>query len=442
MALDNIDISLMFNLEPEDAVNYLENKGYKITQNWHEMLADAHAKAFTVSKMTDAQLLKDTRETVTQAIKEGWSSGKAERKLRDMFVSKGWLKPEGTDGDKAKEKEYKKYMAFRAKTIFRTNMQTAYSAGRYLEQLQDVDFAPYLQYNCIVDSHTRPEHLALHGKVYRYDDEFWASFYPPNGWGCRCYIINLTEKEVQRKGLKIEKTKDGEIGVDDIVVDEKTNKTAQSAFIKTVNDSAGVVFVRTDAGWAHNTGTAAWHIDVRAYNEIKDLPPKVKDRFISDMALNLYKKEAFIYFVDSVIKNGLKAKGIEKTVTWLKPEVLTAAASEKISIKTPVVVMQDSRIGHIIGDVKVDKQKISDKQLFKIYDIINKPDGVYIDTGDKSMFFVKKLPASQVIEGREYIKVVIKLGRFKKGRIPVNYLATASRISKADLRNPKYKKIE
>ena len=62
-----------------------------------------------------------------------------------------------------------------------TNINTAYAAGRYKQQLEDVDIAPYMQYMCIVDDATRPEHRAMHGKIFRYDDPFWTSFYPPNG---------------------------------------------------------------------------------------------------------------------------------------------------------------------------------------------------------------------------------------------------------------------
>ena len=39
----------MFDMEPKDAVAYLKSKGYVISDRWHEVLTDAHAKAFTVA---------------------------------------------------------------------------------------------------------------------------------------------------------------------------------------------------------------------------------------------------------------------------------------------------------------------------------------------------------------------------------------------------------
>ena len=80
-------------------------------------------------------------------------------------------------------------------------MQTAYSAARYQRMRDNVDNRPYWQYSAVGDERTRPAHLALNGKIYRYDDPFWATFYPPNGFNCRCSVIALGERDLQRRGM-------------------------------------------------------------------------------------------------------------------------------------------------------------------------------------------------------------------------------------------------
>ncbi|STD22416.1 Phage (Mu-like) virion morphogenesis protein [Enterobacter asburiae] len=82
-------------------------------------------------------------------------------------------------------------------------MSVLYSAGRWAEQMENVDDRPYWMYTGINDSHTRKSHLALHGLVLRYDDPFWQAFYPPNGWRCRCGVIALSAADVRARGLKV-----------------------------------------------------------------------------------------------------------------------------------------------------------------------------------------------------------------------------------------------
>jgi hypothetical protein len=48
------DLSYALTLPPEQAVKYFQAKGYKITWDWHEMWQEAHAKAFTVAKVTNS----------------------------------------------------------------------------------------------------------------------------------------------------------------------------------------------------------------------------------------------------------------------------------------------------------------------------------------------------------------------------------------------------
>lgn len=48
-----------------------------------------------------------------------------------------------------------------------------------------------LQYRTAGDDHVRPEHAALAGVTLPPSDLFWASYYPPNGWNCRCTAVQV-----------------------------------------------------------------------------------------------------------------------------------------------------------------------------------------------------------------------------------------------------------
>lgn len=52
MPQQTIDLAYAARLPPKEAVAYFRAKGYNITWNWYEQLADAHARAFTVAKAT------------------------------------------------------------------------------------------------------------------------------------------------------------------------------------------------------------------------------------------------------------------------------------------------------------------------------------------------------------------------------------------------------
>ena len=84
------------------------------------------------------------------------------------------------------------------KNYLQAEYQTAKASGRMAfkwQQFQkDKDLYPNLQYKTVHDGKVRPAHKPLHNIIKPIDHPFWDKDYPPNGWRCRCYVIQTTAK--------------------------------------------------------------------------------------------------------------------------------------------------------------------------------------------------------------------------------------------------------
>jgi SPP1 gp7 family putative phage head morphogenesis protein len=86
--------------------------------------------------------------------------------------------------------------SFTLEAIFRTQTQLAYGAGRW-QAMQDPDIREVLQslrYVTMEDDRVRPEHVGFDGVTLPIDDPFWIESYPPNGFACRCSVIEIFDK--------------------------------------------------------------------------------------------------------------------------------------------------------------------------------------------------------------------------------------------------------
>ena len=71
---------------------------------------------------------------------------------------------------------------------------SATMAAKWEEYAEDGD-RYNLQYRTAKDSRVRPEHAALHGVTLPMSDPFWESYYPPNGWNCRCTVVQVRKSK-------------------------------------------------------------------------------------------------------------------------------------------------------------------------------------------------------------------------------------------------------
>lgn len=71
---------------------------------------------------------------------------------------------------------------------------SAEMAARWEQFTEDGD-RYYLQYRTASDGKVRPEHAALHGVTLPINDPFWEQFTPPNGWNCRCSVVQVRKSK-------------------------------------------------------------------------------------------------------------------------------------------------------------------------------------------------------------------------------------------------------
>lgn len=176
-------LAVRFDLAPARAVEFFRGKGLKASFAWQDMLHEEHDRAFTVAKMLDLDLLSDVRDQVERAISEGRTFQQFQDELAPELARRGWW-GEGQMKDPAtgELREVQLGSPRRLRVIYDTNLRTAYASGDWARIRENAATAPYVMYSAILDSRTRPQHRAWHGKVLRADDPWWKTHTPPNGW--------------------------------------------------------------------------------------------------------------------------------------------------------------------------------------------------------------------------------------------------------------------
>jgi len=172
------------NLPFAEAIEFFRKKGLRISEaGWRDVIKQAEVRAFTVARVTAMDVLVDIRDAVDKAISSGQSLGEFKKELREILETKGWFAPKGERAEVLMPDGTvrKRLSGWRLETIYRSNLQTAYSVGRH-KQMMDSVTREYWQYHAIMDAATRPDHAAQNGKVYHRDDPFWDTWYPPNGF--------------------------------------------------------------------------------------------------------------------------------------------------------------------------------------------------------------------------------------------------------------------
>ncbi|MFA3058085.1 phage head morphogenesis protein [Acinetobacter pittii] len=376
------ELKALFELPPSDAISYLEEKGFKIGWDWHETLDNAHSKAFTVAKIARMDLLQDIRQSLITAMEKGQTLEQWKASITPTLQEKGWWGKKTVINPEGREQEVQLGSPRRLRTIYDTNMQSAFAAGRYKAMLAGAEARPYWEWRHITISNPRKQHVALNGRLFRFDDPFWNVAYPPSEWGCKCRVIARSAREVEGKEILSGEGNESDIyervGVDrntgaDVIVKRTQfdipTKDGKLTFAPAAgfNGSPASSFLLNDVminRAANLMGEARGLIQSQKLMTNHNLT-KVNESFVNH-ALKLSKSQKQfspigVLQYDSVKFLTAAGQSFESKMIWLSDEVLVNKKYTDVSV-TELIALPD-----LIANVE---QKLWDKQTQALFYVL------------------------------------------------------------------------
>lgn len=304
-------------LQPTDTVRAFKARGtLQPTVNWTEMQREQHAIAFTVSKVAKLDILRQFYSTLFSVTHDGGTYDEWKAKLVPELKRQGWW---GLVTDKALTGSDKPVLVNerRLRTIYDTNVRMSLASGHWLRIQRQKAELPYLRYLPSSSEHRRPLHKLWYGVLLPVDDPWWQSHFPPNGWGCKCHVEQVSERRRLRNGWEV--TKQADIA------------TAPPRQFSPPGRPSVMVPAGIDPGFEYNPGTA--HLRAIAEKAATSLG-QATDAGLLDAARTTVRElvsdvafDQFLGIPDAPFPVGILGSGEQKAIGAAHPVVVLARSN-------------------------------------------------------------------------------------------------------------------
>ncbi|MWP48824.1 MULTISPECIES: PBECR2 nuclease fold domain-containing protein [unclassified Gilliamella] len=169
----------------KEQIEFFRRKANVPTNSYVDIYNNEHDYAFVVAGANRNALLNDFRAAIDKAISQGTTLDEFRKDFAEIVERHGW--------------SYNGGFNWRTRIIYETNLNSSYQAGRY-QQLRDAKF-PYMEYlHSDYVEHPRELHQSWDHLVLDFNDPWWNTHFPPNGYGCQCRVRGRTTGDLKRMG--------------------------------------------------------------------------------------------------------------------------------------------------------------------------------------------------------------------------------------------------
>lgn len=357
---------------PQKALEYIKQKKLKPAFSYKDVWNEEHITSFTVAKVMQIDILKDMKDAVEKAIANGETLSQFKKNLLPTLYQKGWSGKQIIKDDKTGE-DVEVYIdaPHRLKTIYETNLRSAYMKGRF-DRSYESETHPYLMYRVGPSKVHRPEHLAFDGLILDKNDNFWLSHNPPNGWGCKCYTVAVSKARKERyekEGIPgdcpLEASNPESMPLT-IKIKAKTvsPKISYKTYINKRNGTVSKVPSGVDPSFNFNQGN--YSRDLVLFDDFmrkgkKDFPKRFE--YIAETILrNEIKKEQFESFIEKAFANDNNSKNITAV------GFISSAISKYLKNKIGIDIGESVTVGleaRLLNGIKAKRHALKNEALEK-----------------------------------------------------------------------------
>nr|WP_303933076.1 phage minor head protein [Treponema denticola] len=187
------DLDISFSVEPlpfEEAIDFFKGKVSLTKEEWEDLEPKLRFRAFTVARLAEADHIEMLRGRLLHAMEKG------------EYFTETWK-----DVKAFTEKADQPFSARYFETVYRTNIQSAYNAGRLMQYQNNMPPAWELLF--IEDGRTSDicrglASIAGNGKALAASHSFWSTYgFPPYHFNCRTTFRAVYDYEIGH-GMEIE----------------------------------------------------------------------------------------------------------------------------------------------------------------------------------------------------------------------------------------------
>lgn len=194
-------VKFAFGEPPQDAVDYFEAKklGDLYAFDYRDVWKREHVTNFVVAKATQLDVLTTLHEAVHQSIQDGTTLRDFKKNLQPKLEELGWWGRQSViDPVTGQSVEAQLGSPRRLEIIYDTNKRQAQHAGKWQRIEATKRALPYLLYRLGSSKEHRPEHAAWDGICLPVDDPFWKTHTPMDGYGCKCWVQQISKKDFEK----------------------------------------------------------------------------------------------------------------------------------------------------------------------------------------------------------------------------------------------------